>query len=165
MLVTLVSGQQDRSIHLLDINCLTQTETTCFFVVTHNVKQSKPGTKQAVIKLEAYSLDERLSVVTLLKENLSRSAPMRGEHSQLFLSDARPFSPVLLDSISRWFKRVEQQAGIDITKVKPHSTRAASTSDAKRNAVPLENILTAAGWQSDCVFAKYYNKPLESKSF
>ena len=26
---------------------------------------------------------------------------MRGEHSQLFLSDARPFSPVLLDSISR----------------------------------------------------------------
>ena len=41
---------------------------------------------------------------------------MRGEHSQLFLSDARPFSPVLLDSISRWFKTVMQQAGIDITK-------------------------------------------------
>ena len=90
---------------------------------------------------------------------------MRGEHSQLFLSDARPFSLVLRDSISRWFKTVMQQAGIDITKFKPHSTRAASTSGAKRNAVPLENILTTAGWKSDCVFAKYYNKPLESKSF
>ena len=132
--------------------------------LTH-VKQSKPGPKQPVIKLEAYSLDERLCVVTLLKENLSRTAPMRGEHSQLFLSDARPFSLVLLDSISRWFKTVMQQAGIDITKFKPHSTCAASTSGAKRNAVLLENILTAAGWKRDCVFEKYYNKPLESKSF
>lgn len=89
---------------------------------------------------------------------------MRGEHSLLFLSDARPFSPVLLDSNSRWFKKVMQQAGVDITKFKPHNTRAASTSGAKRNAFPLENILPAAGWKSDCVFAKYYNKPLESKS-
>ena len=58
-----------------------------------------------------------------------------------------------------------QQAGIDITKFMPHTIRAASTSGAKRNAVPLENILNAAGWKSDCVFAKYYNKPLESKSY
>lgn len=90
---------------------------------------------------------------------------MREEHSQLFLSDARPFSPVLHDSIIRWFKTVMQQAGIDITKFKPYGSRAASTSGARRNAVPLENILTAAGWKSDCVFAKYYNKTLESKSF
>ena len=71
----------------------------------------------------------------------------------------------LRDSISRWFKTIMQQAGIDITKFKPQSTRAASTSGSKRNSVPLENILTAAGWKRDCVFAKYYNKPLESKPF
>lgn len=58
-----------------------------------------------------------------------------------------------------------QQAGIDTTEFKPHSTRAASTSGAQGNAVPLKTILTAVGWKSDCVFAKYYNKPLESKSF
>ena len=85
---------------------MTQTETTSFFVVTHNVKQSKPGPKKPVIKLEIYSLDERLCVVTLLKENLRRTTPMRGEHSQLFLNDARPFSPVLLDSISRWLSLI-----------------------------------------------------------
>lgn len=60
MLVTLVSGQRGQFIHLLDIlNCMTQTETTwqlCSFLVTHNVKQSKTGTKQHAIKLEAYSL-------------------------------------------------------------------------------------------------------------
>ena len=58
-----------------------------------------------------------------------------------------------------------QRAGIDTTKFKPRSTRAASTSAARRNALPLQNILTAAGWKSDCVFAKYYNKPIGSNSF
>ena len=75
------------------------------------------------------------------------------------------YGPVSRDTISRWVKTVMQQGGIDTTKFKPHSTRAASTSAASRNAVPLDNILTGAGWKSDCVFAKYYNKPVESKSF
>ena len=48
---------QGQSIHLLDINCMTQTETTSFFVFTHNVKQSTPGPKQPVMKLEAYSMN------------------------------------------------------------------------------------------------------------
>jgi len=57
-----------------------------------------------------------------------------------------------------------QQTGIDTTKVKPHSTHAASTSATQRNAVPLESILSAAGWKSGFGFAKYYNKPRERKS-
>ena len=107
----------------------------------------------------------RLCVVTLLEEYLSRTASVRGKHSQLFISYVKPFSPVSRGTISCWIKTVMQQAGIDTTKFKPHSTRAASTSAASRNAVPLENILTAAGWKSDCVFAKYYNKPVGTKSF
>ena len=165
MLVSLVSGQRGQSIQLLDINCMSQTETTYTFVITQNIKQSRPGTKQPVIKLEPYSTDERLCVVTLLREYLSRTASLRRNHSQLFISYVKPFNPVSRDTISRWVKTVMQQAGIDTAKFKPHSIRAASTSAAKRNAVPLENILAAAGWKSDCVFAKYYNKPVESKSF
>ena len=158
MLVSLVSGQRGQSVQLLDINCMSQTETSCTFVITQNVKQSRPGIKQPAIKLEAYSIDDRLCVVTLLKECLSRTASLKGKHSQMFISYVKPFSPV-----SR--KTIMPRAGIDTTKFKPHSTRAASTSAASRNAVPLENILTAAGWKSDCVFAKYYNKPVGSKSF
>lgn len=165
MLVSLVSGQRGQSIQLLDINCMSQTDTTCTFVITKNVKQSRPGTKQPVIMLEAYPIDERLCVVTLLKEYLSRTASLRGKHSQLFISYVKPYSPVSRDTISRWVKTIMQEAGIFPTKFKPHSTRAASTSATQRNAVPLENILTAAGWKSDCVFARYYNKPVECKSF
>ena len=49
MLVSLVSGQRGQSVHLLDTNCMTESETKCPFVVTHNVKQSKPGAKQPAI--------------------------------------------------------------------------------------------------------------------
>ena len=45
MLVSLVSGQRGQSIHLRDINCMSQSETTFTFVITQNVKQSRPGTK------------------------------------------------------------------------------------------------------------------------
>ena len=34
-----------------------------------------------------------------------------------------------------------------------------------KNSVPLENILEAAGWKSDYVFVKYYNKVVSKKSF
>jgi hypothetical protein len=71
-----VSGQRGQSIHLLDINCMSQSEATFTFVITQNVKQSEPGTKQPVIKLEDYSLDEKLCIVNLLKEYLSRTASL-----------------------------------------------------------------------------------------
>lgn len=102
MLVSLVSGQRAQSIQLLDINCMSQTETSCTFVITQNVKQSKPGIKQPVIKLEAYPIDDRLCVVTLLKEYLSRTAWLRRKHSQLFICYVKPFGPVSRDTISRW---------------------------------------------------------------
>ena len=81
---------------------MSQTETSCTFVITQNGKQSKPGIKQPVIKLEAYPIDDRLCVVTLLKEYLSRTAWLRGKHSQLFIRYVKPFGPVSRDTISRW---------------------------------------------------------------
>jgi len=57
------------------------------------------------------------------------------------------------------------EAGINTKMFKPHSTRATSTSAANKKSVPLENILEAAGWKSDCVVAKYYDKVVSKKSF
>jgi len=51
-----------------------------------------------------------------------------------------------------------EEAGTNTKIFKPHSTRAASTSAANQKSFPLENILEAAGWKSDSVFAKYYNE-------
>ena len=53
------------------------------------------------------------------------------------------------------------KAGLDISVFTPHSVRGASTSAALRAKVPLETILTTAGWRKDNTFRKYYNKPLK----
>ena len=147
MLVSLVSGQRGQSIQLLDINCMSQTETSCTFVITQNVKQSKPGIKQPVIKLEAYPIDDRLCVVTLLKEYLSRTAWLRGKHSQLFISYVKPFGPVSRDTISRWL----MQSCSKLASIPQSLNRTALVQPLLRLPAEMQflwrKILTAADWK------------------
>ena len=51
-------------------------------------------------------------------------------------------------------------SGIDTSRFKPHSTRAASSSAASNASVILEDILRTPGWSSESTFAKFYNKPI-----
>lgn len=43
---------------------------------------------------------------------------------------------------------------------KAHSTRTASVSAAADSSVPMESILSTAGWSSERTFAKFYKKPI-----
>jgi hypothetical protein len=53
-----------------------------------------------------------------------------------------------------------QQAKLDISIFKAHSTRAAATSAANLNQVPIDIIMASAGWSSENTFAKFYKKPI-----
>lgn len=47
----------------------------------------------------------------------------------------------------------------------PHSTRHAATSTALAKGVDLNIIKSTAGWSKESeVFARFYNRPIESKS-
>jgi hypothetical protein len=48
-------------------------------------------------------------------------------------------------------------SGIDISVFKAHSTWSASTSANSELGVPITDILSTAGWPSDCTFATHYN--------
>ena len=56
-------------------------------------------------------------------------------------------------------------AGLDMTIFTPHSIRAASTSAAAKSGVPVDTILTTAGWSRENTFRKYYQKPVTEKIF
>ncbi|PFX27511.1 Craniofacial development protein 2 [Stylophora pistillata] len=123
------------------------------------VKQSRPGKLPPVLVLPAYPVDKRLCVMTYLEEYLKRTESIRSsEHTNLFLSFAKPHHPVCQSTISRWVKTVMLQSGIDTKTFMPHSTRAASTSAPFRKGIPLETIMAAAGWSAECTFATYYKK-------
>ena len=52
-------------------------------------------------------------------------------------------------------------AGIDVTKFHPHSTRSASASAADSKFIPIDEIMHLARWKSADSFSKYYCKFIE----
>ena len=66
--------------------------------------------------------------------------------SRLLLSYVKPHKNVTKDTISRWIKVILNSSG--------------STSKAKSNAVPIDEILKKAGWSNVKTFAKFYDKKI-----
>lgn len=159
VLILLVSGQRGQTVHLLNIDHMTSVNNCYTFQIVDHLKQSRPGVKNPLVELRPFE-DKTLCVVSTLKEYLTRTQSLRGSESQLFISYAKPFRKVSRETISRWVKFALTASGIDTSRFKPHSTRAASTSAASNASVSLDDILHTAGWSSESTFAKFYNKPI-----
>ena len=50
---------------------------------------------------------------------------------------------------------------MQLIKFKPQNTRSASTSEASLCPVPLDQIMSAAGWTLASTFDRFYNKPID----
>ena len=131
------------------------------FHIDRLVKQSAPGRDQPVLNIPRFSSESQLCVATVLEEYVNRTSSLGGKEQQLFISFARPHHGVSKDTISRWIRSVLQEDGIDTTVFKPHSTRAASTSKANSRNFPLVTVMKAASWSTNCVFNRFYYKPVE----
>ena len=99
-----------------------------------------------------------LCVASTLDKYIKRTAPIRGNENELFVSTIKPHNKVIKATISRWIKTVMKTAGINTDIFKPHSTRSASTSKAQICDVPINSILKAASWKRDSVFHRFYNR-------
>ena len=56
-------------------------------------------------------------------------------------------------------------SGIDVTKYQSHSTRSAASSKARQTGISIEEIMKVAGWSSADTFSRFYDKPIEQRSF
>ena len=161
MLIALVSAQRTQTIHLLNLDDMSPSPDRYVFKISSLLKQSKGfGHHLQPIVLERYTPDDKLCVVTMLEEYLKKTASVRAK-PQLLLCHAKLHGPASKDTIARWIKQVMSEAGIDTKVFKAHSTRSASTSAAKAADVLIQVILEAAGWRSDSVFGKFYNKNIQ----
>ena len=131
VLILLVSGQRGQTVHSLSFDHMVSVNNCYTFQIVDHLKQSRPGVKNPLVELRPFK-DKTLCAVTTLKEYLTRTQSIRGSESQLFISYNRPFRRVSRETISRWFKVVLTDFGIDTSRFKPHSTRAASTSTASK---------------------------------
>ena len=120
------------------------------------LKTSKPGKHQSPLVLKAFARKEQICPIKVLKEYIKRTKSIRGQ-------DQQPHRGVKLTQYPGGLnKYCSEQAGID--NYTRHSTRAASSSAAKRSNVDLATILQATGWSNATTFNKFYNKPVQVKN-
>ena len=125
------------------------------FLLTEHIKQSRSSQKVPSVVLRAFPADSSLCVVTSLREYLKHTKPLKGSESKFFISGIKPYKQVSRETIARWICSVMEDAGLDTKAFKPHSTRAAATSNAKAACVPIHDILRHAGWSSSRCFDLY----------
>ena len=160
MLLALLSGQRGQTLHLIDIRNVHITDNSLKVVIGDLLKTSKPGYHLGELNFSSFPHDNSLCVVRVITHFLERTSKLRNGVSNLFISTQKPHRGVSRDTISRWMKSVLCEAGIDICIFKPHSVRSASSSAAHARNIPIATILRTVGWSKDCVFRKFYNKPI-----
>lgn len=167
MLLALTSAKRQSDLHAIDLAFMRSLPEGVEFKIPGLTKTRVPG-KEVVFFFPAFKDKPKLCPVQCLQEYLRRTHDQRpdGAGSQpLFLSTNRPFTPVSPTSIGRWLKDILHEAGVNTEVFKPHSTRSASSSTAKRCGVSVKDILDAADWSRESTFNRFYYRESHSSSF
>ena len=125
--------------------------------ITEQLKTTKPGSHQIPLDLISYPDDKNLCIFHPLKECISRTAQLRQNNWNLFISFQKLHLPGTKDTIARWVKTTLKSAGINTEIFAAHSCRGASTSAAQAAGLSLTAIMRSAGWSNAKTFARFYS--------
>ena len=79
------------------------------------------------IKFPRYGENDKICVITCMKEYLKLTANLRGNITRLVITTTKPYKIISQDTLTRWIKTTLQSPGIDMSVFTPQSTRLAST--------------------------------------
>ena len=127
------------------------------FAPIWHLKQNRPGRVSANIRLFQYPITRTYVCILHLFAIYRLPKPYESRHSYLLPISCKPHNKVSSSTIGRWLKEVLCRAGIDTSVYQAHSTRSASTSKASA-VVPVDVIMTLAGWSQESSFRKHYDK-------
>ena len=100
-LLALITAQREQTLHLIDIRHFKEIGDRIEIKIPEEVKTSGPGKKQPVSILPRYSIDAKICVVLVLKCYLRKTAELRGNAIQLFISFEKHHNLVSGQSLSR----------------------------------------------------------------
>jgi len=160
MLLALSTAQRAQTLHELLISDMIIGEKLVIIPMSSLLKHTTQSSRRYTIELRAYDVDPDICVVDVLKTYLNKTEKFRNGINKLFISFHKPHKAVSRETISRWLNSVLREAGIDVNIFKAHSTRAASCAKYKMDKVPVDEIMKKAGWKSNMVYKKFYDKCL-----
>lgn len=170
-LLALCAANRCGELHALDVRYMVSQPDLVTFELPSLAKTQQPG--QPVPKFSYATMPElnsKVCPVRCIHTYLHRTklwrplviTPTCSEPNALFRALISPHKAVSRDTISRWIKTSLDEAGIDTSVFKAHSTRGAATSAAIQNGVSLTDVLTTARWSSATTFERYYHKRIST---
>ena len=163
MLLALTTVARTSELHKLDPNWMLDKGDCVIFHIVELTKTKRPSKPQLTLTVHNYPHEQLLDVVSCLRLYLTKTKGFRKDTNQkhrLFLSLNKPYKPVVACTIARWLKTLMEKAGVDTSIFKAHSTRAASTSKAKKQGVSTSQIVKCANWARATTFEKFYHKKI-----
>nr|CAI5836394.1 unnamed protein product [Callosobruchus analis] len=163
--LVLISANRVQTLSLIKISNITQSQEGLEIKISERTKTSRFNKTLPVLRIPFYPQNLKLCVTNTLLRYLEKTKPLRESIDYLFILVCyrKPHFEASCQSISRWIRKTLQLSGINTEIYKAHFTRHASTSAAMRSGIPLDTIISTAGWSPDSqTFARYYNLPLGS---
>lgn len=113
MLLALVTIQRKQTLLQLSIEdeCLKTTQSEFVFIISGNVKQSRPNYPVPPVIIPRYTLDTDICPCDCLKEYITRTISLR-QDNKLFISFIKPHKAIGSQTLSRWMKTVLQLSGL-----------------------------------------------------
>ena len=161
MLMALTSACRGSELHQLDPTKLQRLQGKIRFTIDGLTKTRKTGQPPKQVQFTSYSKESKLDVVAALELYLDKTKRFRtnkNSQHQLFLTFIKPHKAVARCTIARWLKMLMTRAGIDVSKYKAHSTRAAASSKAKVLGMSAEQIIDRADWSNVNTFYKFITR-------
>lgn len=119
-----------------------------------NVKEG--GSK--IAKLTPFP-EEAICPVSAIRQYIKMTKDSRKNQDGMFFvkSNGENASP---DTLRRWIKEMFGELGIDVTKFKPHSLRASSSSTLLKNGTKLSEVMKLGNWTNASTFKNHYWRPV-----
>jgi hypothetical protein len=164
-LVAIISAERSSAISALSLEFMTSGSDEIRFVMSTLMKTTRQGSGLQYVVIPKYTKDKRICPLTCLKTYIKRTASLRKDVKQLFISYVKPHKAVVSTSIARWITYILRLAGIDTSTFRAHSTRSASTSKAIAQGIHLSDVLKAGNWASAKTFQRFYHRSVQSDGF
>ncbi|KAK3093023.1 hypothetical protein FSP39_010166 [Pinctada imbricata] len=165
-LLAVVSPKRVSEISRLNTEFMKYSDTGVIFELP-GLSKTQSSSKPKQVKYDAYPENPQLCVVSCIKTYCARTESKRDNSNRghLLIMNRKPYASISAQTVSHWIRDIMGLAGIDTSKFKAHSARAASTSKASNAGVPIEEILSMADWSSQSTFVKFYRKVVTPHSY
>ena len=147
MLLALASAAgRSSDLRALDIRYMTINDNSISFELGVLTKLRRKGQPHIKLMFDRFDSDPLVCVVSTISCYLDRSKAWRAgsDKTQLFFSYIIPHREVVPCTIAGWLVELMKQSRIDTSEFRAHSTRGASTSEAKAKGLSCQEILAMA---------------------